>query len=68
MVKKNDFGISNYLSITDENSYFKEIRSSWGSYLREAFNHLKDIDWSNSKLRHSRDTYNKQLLQKKISK
>ncbi|OUT99825.1 MAG: peptidase [Betaproteobacteria bacterium TMED41] len=66
--EKNDFGISNYLSITDENSYFKEIRSSWGSYLREAFNHLKDIDWSNSKLRHSRDTYNKQLLQKKISK
>ncbi|OUV29962.1 MAG: peptidase [Betaproteobacteria bacterium TMED100] len=64
--KKNDFMINNYLSISDKNSYFNEIRTSWSSYLRDAFDQLPDINWSNPTANHSHEIYNKQLLQKKL--
>ncbi len=63
--KNNELLITNYLSISEDNSYFDEIRSNWSSYLRDAFSQLPDIVWSSSTLDHSNDVYNKQLLQKK---
>ncbi|MEY4376685.1 MAG: hypothetical protein RJB26_1235 [Pseudomonadota bacterium] len=45
IVKRDAFNVARHMSISDDNEYFRGIRSSWGESLRLAFTHLPDPDW-----------------------
>jgi putative proteasome-type protease len=45
MIKTNDLKVTKRHRIDSEDTYFRDLRSSWSQGLRQVFGQLPDPDW-----------------------
>lgn len=59
--ERNALAVTQYATITADNSYFNEIRNFWGQELRRTFNQIANPDWKNMPTQESWPIFEQQI-------